>query len=148
MKKFGLGALVLSMVLISCPMGIVSPTIAFVEVLDSNENTLRDVSFTVTLDGKEISDLYVEIYELSEDELDNFQKYNDTSNFFNGSYYYEVCSINISDSITYDGENYEDLLSRIEITVSKDGYTSEKFMPSKTDTSNICYKSITLNAST
>jgi hypothetical protein len=130
----------------SCHDGTVSPTIAFVEVLDGNGNILKDVSFTATLDGSGISDLDVDVTELSEEELQEY--YNDTNYFVIGSYYYDIQSLSFAHLIMYQGEDPKNLLSRVRITAAKAGYAPLEFIPQLTGDISVCYMTIRLVAST
>ena len=134
-----------SIMFISCgpTFGMPSPTIAEFEILDSENNIIKDVSISATLDGDRLTDFEYDSQELTDET--SIQSYKDNCSFVRGSYIYSTWSFQFSKLIpkTVTEENINDLYSRITILFSKDGYKSKEVTPYATN-GHCCYLSIIL----
>ncbi|MCR4953624.1 MAG: hypothetical protein K6A43_06060, partial [Treponema sp.] len=85
-------ALVTAVSLFGCKtqLELPSPIIAEFEILDSENNLIKDAAFTATLDGQELADFSYSARDLSKDVIvEDFTK---DGHFVNGSYTYVVSS--------------------------------------------------------
>lgn len=133
---------------LSCDVSVAHPSsiIAVLEILDNDNQLLEGVCFSATLDGDELSDLNIQTDEYKDestvaDENKNFY------GFVYNTYTYSLFSDKIgNEKAKLDELNQDTLnkvLSRITITISKEGYKSVDFIPSASP-GDICYKSIIL----
>lgn len=131
--------------LLSCKSDLnnCSPIIAEVEILDNNNNVLKDVTFSATLDEKPFSGFSYEGKEITDERNQSSQK---QLGFIRGTYTYQLCSTafsTLTDSTLKSGGKMDELYSRIEITIAKPGYKTKKVTPCANH-GDCCYMSVVL----
>ncbi len=120
-----------------------SPIIAEFEILDSENNLIKDAVFTATLDGQELADFSYSARDLSKDVI--VEDFTRDGHFVNGSYTYVVSSNTFSKLTPSPAteENMNALFSGFSIKVSKDGYKTKEVVPSANQ-GHCCYMSVVL----
>ena len=113
----------ISFTFFSCPEGIPSPTIAYIEVLDSDDNPLYDCSFSAKYKDEDFTDAKVRFIEYSDEEFNekcSKEGLDHIKGFKIGKTFYEIYDSKYSKLILKNG--MENVFKDTSVTVKKDGY--------------------------